>query len=210
MVVSLIIHLLETATALDFSAVFFCTNKFGTESIKNRLTYIVLALFSGIALYKYYSTIKALFHKKRAFCNELFNFIFRVKSEGPGWQKISATIYKDTSASLDKLAGMTDAEFEALELYPDFTRTLSKNASPPCRSTAAYIFSFLSAFPVLYLAYRTEIWRDKDGKKKSNRTEILKEILTAAVAIIAAAVYFFSGAKPYFCQQYFRPWHRAV
>ena len=73
------------------------------------------------------------------------------------------------------------------------TRTLSKNASPPCRSTAAYIFSFLSAFPVLYLAYRTEIWRDKDGKKKSNRTEILKEILilTAAVAIIAAAVYFF-------------------
>lgn len=49
-------------------------------------------------------------------------------------------------------------------------------------------------------------------KKKSNRTEILKEILilTAAVAIIAAAVYFFSGAKPYFCQQYFRPWHRAV
>ena len=120
MVVSLIIHLLETATALDFSAVFFCTNKFGTESIKNRLTYIVLALFSGIALYKYYSTIKALFHKKRAFCNELFNFIFRVKSEGPGWQKISATIYKDTSASLNKLAGMTDAEFEALELYPDF------------------------------------------------------------------------------------------
>lgn len=74
-------------------------------------------------------------------------------------------------------------------MYPP----ISENASPPCRSTAAYIFSFLSAFPVLYLAYRTEIWRDKDGKKKSNRTEILKEILilTAAVAIIAAAVYFF-------------------
>ncbi len=47
--------------------------------------------------------------------------------------------------------------------------------------------------------------------KKLNYPAIAKEmaILTGAVAIIAAAVYFFSGAQPYIRQQYFRPWHRA-
>lgn len=41
---------------------------------------------------------------------------------------------------------------------------------------------------------------------------LLKEtaVLTGAVAIIAAGVYFFSGAEPYIRQQHFRPWHRAV
>ena len=47
-------------------------------------------------------------------------------------------------------------------------------------------------------------------KKQLKDTQILLEILilTAAVAIIAAAVYFFSGTKPYFCQQYFGSWYR--
>lgn len=47
--------------------------------------------------------------------------------------------------------------------------------------------------------------------KKLNYPAIAKEmaILTVAVAIIAAAVYFFSGSQPYIRQQYFRPWHRA-
>lgn len=46
-------------------------------------------------------------------------------------------------------------------------------------------------------------------KKQLKDTQILLEILilTAAVAIIAAAVYF-SGTKPYFCQQYFGSWYR--
>ena len=45
--------------------------------------------------------------------------------------------------------------------------------------------------------------------KKLNYPAIAKEtaILTGAVAIIAAAVYFF--LVPYIRQQYFRPWHRA-
>lgn len=45
--------------------------------------------------------------------------------------------------------------------------------------------------------------------KKLNYPAIAKEtaILTGAIAIIAAAV-FFSGAQPYIRQQYFRPWHR--
>ena len=48
-------------------------------------------------------------------------------------------------------------------------------------------------------------------KKKLNYADIVKEtvILTVAVAIIAAAVYFFPGAKPYVGQQYFRSWNRA-
>lgn len=47
--------------------------------------------------------------------------------------------------------------------------------------------------------------------KKLNYPALAKEaaILTGAVAIIAAAVYFFSGAQPYIRQQYFRPWHCA-
>lgn len=46
--------------------------------------------------------------------------------------------------------------------------------------------------------------------KKLNYPAIAKEmaILTGAVAIIAAAVYF-SGAQSHIRQQYFRPWHRA-
>lgn len=46
--------------------------------------------------------------------------------------------------------------------------------------------------------------------KKLNYPAIAKEtaILTGAVAIIAAAVYF-SAAQSYIRQQYFRPWHRA-
>ena len=49
-------------------------------------------------------------------------------------------------------------------------------------------------------------------KKKINYAEIMKEtgILTVAVAIIAAAVYFFPGAKSRVGQQYFRSRHRAV
>ena len=45
--------------------------------------------------------------------------------------------------------------------------------------------------------------------KKLSAAEVLKEaaILTAAVAIIAAAVYFFLVPSH---QQHFRPWHRAV
>ena len=45
--------------------------------------------------------------------------------------------------------------------------------------------------------------------KKLNYPAIAKEmaILTVAVAIIAAAVYFF-WRPAYICQQYFRPWHR--
>ena len=54
-------------------------------------------------------------------------------------------------------------------------------------------------------------------KKQLNYSKLLLEtvILTVAVAIIAAAVYcsgslFFSGTKPYFCQQHFRSWNRFV
>lgn len=48
-------------------------------------------------------------------------------------------------------------------------------------------------------------------KTKLNYTKLLIEtvILTVAVAIIAAAVYFFPGSKPHLCQQYFRSWNRA-
>ena len=47
---------------------------------------------------------------------------------------------------------------------------------------------------------------------KAKTGAILKEtaVLTGAVAIVAAGVYFFSGAEPYIRQQHFRPWHRAV
>ncbi len=47
--------------------------------------------------------------------------------------------------------------------------------------------------------------------KKINYSELIKEtlILTVAVAVIAAAV-FFSGAKPCIRQQYFRSWNRSV
>ena len=49
-------------------------------------------------------------------------------------------------------------------------------------------------------------------KKQLTYTKFLMEtiILTGAVAIIAAAVYFFPGAKSYFCQQYFRSWNCTV
>ncbi len=49
-------------------------------------------------------------------------------------------------------------------------------------------------------------------KKEMTYTELAKEtaILTAAVAIIAAAVYFFSGAEPRIRQQYLRSRNRAV
>ena len=46
---------------------------------------------------------------------------------------------------------------------------------------------------------------------KGKTGAVLREtaVLTGAVAIIAAGV-FFSGAEPYIRQQHFRPWHRAV
>ena len=49
-------------------------------------------------------------------------------------------------------------------------------------------------------------------KKQLNYADIIKEalILTGAVAIIAAAVYFFSGAEPYLCKQYLRSWYRVI
>ena len=48
--------------------------------------------------------------------------------------------------------------------------------------------------------------------KKINYSELIKEtlILTVAVAVIAAAVFFFSSAKPCIRQQYFRSWNRSV
>lgn len=48
-------------------------------------------------------------------------------------------------------------------------------------------------------------------QKRWNFAGMIKEtgILTAAVAIIAAAVYF-PGAEPCVGQQYFRPWHRSI
>ena len=48
-------------------------------------------------------------------------------------------------------------------------------------------------------------------EKQVNYIEIAKEtvILTAAVAVIAAAVLFLFGAKPCVSQQYFRSWNRA-
>lgn len=49
-------------------------------------------------------------------------------------------------------------------------------------------------------------------KTQLNYAKIFMEtvILTVAVAIIAAAVYFFPGTKPYLCQQYLRSWNRTV
>ena len=48
--------------------------------------------------------------------------------------------------------------------------------------------------------------------QKPHYVEAVKEIgiLTVAVAIIAAAVFFFSGAEPHVRQQHFRFRHRAV
>jgi len=47
-------------------------------------------------------------------------------------------------------------------------------------------------------------------KKQLNYADIIKEalILTGAVAIIAAAVYFF--LEPYLCKQYLRSWYRVI
>ena len=49
-------------------------------------------------------------------------------------------------------------------------------------------------------------------KKQLNYADIIKEvlILTGAVAIIAAAVLFLSGAEPYLCKQYLRSWYRVI
>ena len=48
-------------------------------------------------------------------------------------------------------------------------------------------------------------------KNELNFAKLLLEtlILTGAVAIIAAAVYFFPRTEPCFCQQYFRSWNRS-
>lgn len=49
-------------------------------------------------------------------------------------------------------------------------------------------------------------------KTQLNYAKIFMEtvILTVAVAIIAAAVYFFPGTKPYLCQQHLRPWNHTL
>ena len=66
------------------------------------------------------------FHLRRSHLMALYNTgsrerLIEVLTEMRTYLTLSETELRDlTDSTLDKLAGMTDAEFDALELYPDF------------------------------------------------------------------------------------------